>query len=89
MVYLEAYYRPCRRVASIVWDDGTVLCYENTAAHPVLYKLLWLGGQIVRRSNVYSVCSYKGQFYVLYLMLKPLPHWYYVDLLYKNKAKKI
>lgn len=42
-VYLEAYCRPCRRVASIVWDDGTTLCYENTAAHPVLYKLLWLG----------------------------------------------
>lgn len=42
-VYLEAYYRSCRRVASIVWDDGTALCYENTAAHPVLYKLLWLG----------------------------------------------
>ena len=43
VVYLEAYCRPCRRVASIVWDDGTTLCYENTAAHPVLYKLLWLG----------------------------------------------
>ena len=39
--------------------------------------------------NFYSHIITTYLFYVLHLMLKPLLHWYYVDILYKNKAKKI
>lgn len=53
VVYLEAYYRPSERVSSTMWDDGISLCYKNTAAHPVLYKMLCEGDRLY----VGAVCT--------------------------------